>query len=104
MTLPKDIPAKAFWSFTLYDNQTRSMLQTPQKYPRAGSQSYPSPAAEAAADGTTTVYFGPTQPKGVARGNWIQTAPGRAGSRSCASTARCRRSSTRAGGRAKSLW
>ena len=26
---------------------TRSMLDTPQRYPRAGSQSYPSPAAEA---------------------------------------------------------
>lgn len=75
VTLPKDIPARAFWSFTLYDNQTRSMLQTPQKYPRAGSQKYPSPAAEAADDGTTTVYFGPTQPEGVARGNWIQTDP-----------------------------
>lgn len=75
VTLPKDVPARAFWSFTLYDNQTRSMLQTPQKYPRAGSQSYPSPAAEAAADGTTTVYFGPAQPEGVARGNWIQTDP-----------------------------
>jgi hypothetical protein len=75
VTLPKGIPAAAFWSFTLYDNQTRSMLQTPQKYPRAGSQSYPSPAAEEAADGSTTVYFGPTQPEGVARGNWIQTDP-----------------------------
>ena len=75
MRLPRDIPAAAFWSFTLYDNQTRSMLQTPQKYPRAGSQSYPSSAAEAAADGSTTVFFGPTQPQGVARGNWIQTDP-----------------------------
>ncbi len=75
VTLPKDIPAEAFWSFTLYDNQTRSMLKTPQKYPRAGSQSFPSPAAEAAADGSTTVWFGPTQPEGVARGNWIQTDP-----------------------------
>lgn len=75
VTLPKGIPAEAFWSFTLYDNQTRSMLQTPQKYPRAGSQSYPSPAAEEAGDGSTTVYFGPTQPEGVARGNWIQTDP-----------------------------
>jgi hypothetical protein len=62
---------------SLYDNQTRSMLDTPQRYPRAGSQSYPSPAAEAAADGTTTVYFSPTQPEGVARGNWIQTMPGK---------------------------
>ena len=75
VTLPKDVPARAFWSFTLYDNQTRSMLQTPQKYPRAGSQSYPSPAVEAAPDGTTTVWFGPEQPEGVARGNWIQTDP-----------------------------
>ena len=75
VTLPKDIPAANFWSFTLYDNQTRSMLDTPQRYPRAGSQSFPSPAAEPDADGSTTVYFGPTQPEGVKRGNWIQTDP-----------------------------
>jgi hypothetical protein len=75
VTLPKDIPAGKFWSFTVYDNQTRSMLDTPQRYPRAGSQSYPSPAAEANADGSTAVYFGPTQPANVKRGNWIQTDP-----------------------------
>jgi hypothetical protein len=75
VTLPKDIPARAFWSFTLYDNQTRSMLATPQKYPRAGSQSYPSPAATAAEDGSTTIWFAPEQPDGVDRGNWIQTDP-----------------------------
>jgi hypothetical protein len=74
-TLPKDIPETNFWSFTVYDNQTRSMLDTPQRYPRAGSQSFPSPAAEADANGITTVYFGPTQPAGVKRGNWIQTDP-----------------------------
>ena len=77
VVLPPHIPAAAFWSLTLYDNQTRSMLQTPQNYPRAGSQGYPSPAAEAAADGTTTIWFGPTQPQGVARANWIQTVPGK---------------------------
>jgi hypothetical protein len=60
VTLPKGIPEANFWSLTLYDNQTRSMLDTPQRYPRAGSQSYPSPAAEAAADGSTTIYFSPT--------------------------------------------
>jgi hypothetical protein len=77
VTLPPNIPAAAFWSFTVYDNQTRSMLDTPQRYPRAGSQSYPSPAAEANADGSTTVYFGPTQPAGAKRGNWIQTMAGK---------------------------
>ena len=75
VTLPKGIPEANFWSFTLYDNMTRSMLDTPQRYPRAGSQSYPSPAAEAGADGSTTIFFGPTQPDGVPRGNWIQTDP-----------------------------
>ena len=77
VTLPPNIPAARFWSFTVYDNQTRSMLDTPQRYPRAGSQSYPSPAAKANPDGSTTVYFGPTQPAGVDRGNWIQTTPGK---------------------------
>ncbi|MET4177523.1 hypothetical protein ABIB99_008647 [Bradyrhizobium sp. LA6.1] len=77
VTLPKGIPEANFWSFTVYDNMTRSMLDTPQRFPRAGSQGYPSPAAEPSADGSTTIYFGPTQPAGVARGNWIQTMPGK---------------------------
>jgi hypothetical protein len=75
VTLPPNIPAQAFWSLTLYDNQTRSMLQTPQKFPRAGSQSYPSPEAVAESDGSTTIYISPKQPRGVKRGNWIQTDP-----------------------------
>ena len=53
------------------------MLVTPQRFPRAGSQSYPSPAAVANADGSTTVHFAPEQPAGVADGNWIQTMPGK---------------------------
>jgi hypothetical protein len=56
-TLPKGIPEANFWSLTLYDNMTRSMLDTPQRYPRAGSQSYPSPAAEASADGIDDGLF-----------------------------------------------
>ena len=75
VVLPKDIPAARFWSFTVYDNQSRSMLQTSQRYPRAGSQSYPSPAAAPNADGLTTIYFGPERPGNVKEGNWIQTDP-----------------------------
>src|SRR5271167_138972 len=77
VTLPPNIPAAKFWSFTVYDNQTRSMLVTSQRYPRAGSQSYPTPAAAVNADGSTTVYFGPAKPAGVKDGNWIQTVPGK---------------------------
>ncbi len=77
VSLPANIPAAKFWSLTVYDNQSRSMLQTEQRFPRAGSQSYPSPAAEPNADGTTTVYFGPSRPAGVKEGNFIETLPGK---------------------------
>ena len=73
LALPQDIPAARIWSLTLYDNQTRSMLQTSHRFPRAGSQRYPSPAAEAEPDGSTAVYFAPTRPDHVVPGNWIQT-------------------------------
>jgi hypothetical protein len=76
VTLPPNIPQGKFWSFTLYDNQTRSMLETPQRYPRAGSQGYPSPAAVANPDGSVDIWFGPTAPAGKER-NWIQTVPGK---------------------------
>ncbi len=75
VTLPPDVPEVRFWSLTLYDNQTRSMLATPQRYPRAGSQSYPTPAAVPDADGSTTIHIGLEQPDGVEDGNWIQTNP-----------------------------
>ena len=43
------------------------MLDAPQRYPHAGSQSYPTPAAEPNADGSTTVYFAPKHPTASAR-------------------------------------
>jgi len=75
LTLPPNIPQNNFWSLTLNDNQTRSMLQTSQRYPKAGSLNYPRPAAVADADGSTTIYMGPKLPAGVKDGNWIQTDP-----------------------------
>jgi hypothetical protein len=77
VTLPPDIPAARFWSLTAYDTETRSMLQTRQRFPRAGSQSYPTPSATPDADGSTTITFGPERPSGSPEGNWIQTVPGK---------------------------
>jgi hypothetical protein len=77
VTLPPDIPAARFWSLTAYDTETRSMLQTPQRFPRAGSQSYPTPAATANPDGSTTITFGPERPADSPEGNWIQTTEGK---------------------------
>ncbi|MEU8900401.1 DUF1214 domain-containing protein [Nocardia sp. NPDC048505] len=73
LRLPAGIPAAKFWSITLYDNQTRSMLDTPQRFPRAGSQNYPTPAATAGADGSTVLWFAPEQPAEAGIGNWVQT-------------------------------
>ncbi|MEK8226733.1 DUF1214 domain-containing protein [Oerskovia sp. M15] len=72
----QDIPAARFWSFTLYDNQTRSMLQTPQLYPRAAARSTPRPPQrpKRTAPRSST---SPTQPADVGRGNWVQTDPER---------------------------
>ena len=77
MTLPPDIPAARFWSLTAYDNETRSMLQTPQRFPRAGSQSYPTPAATANPDGSTTITFRPERLSDTPESNWIQTTEGK---------------------------
>jgi hypothetical protein len=71
--LPPNIPVKDFWSVILYDNQTRSMLQTDQRWPAATSQN---PALEVNADGSVDVYFGPRAPAGK-ENNWIQTIPGK---------------------------
>ncbi len=71
--LPPGIPAKDFWSFVLYDNQTRSMLQTDARFPSLGSQAK---GLVANADTSVDVWFGPAAPAGH-ESNWIQTVPGK---------------------------
>jgi Protein of unknown function (DUF1214) len=77
ITLPPQIPASVFWSFTVYDAQTRSVLHTNQEFPHAGSRNFPVAAALPDRDGSTTIFFGPRRPPGVPEGNWIETVPGR---------------------------
>lgn len=71
--LPPNVPAKDFWSFTLYDNQTRSMLQTDQRFPGIDVNK---PGLEQNADGSYDLYFSPQPPEGL-ENNWIQTVPGK---------------------------
>ncbi len=71
INLPKDVPAKDFWSFTLYDNQSRGMLQTDQRFPGLDNNNE---ALKQNADGSYDVYFGPKPPEGR-ESNWIQTDP-----------------------------
>ena len=71
--LPPDVPVNNFWAVTLYDTQTRSLLQTSQPFPTVGSQSK---GFQKNADGSYDVYFAPEAPKGK-EGNWLQTVPGK---------------------------
>jgi hypothetical protein len=71
--LPPNIPAKDFWSFVVYDNQTRSMLQTDQQFPSIGSQK---DGIVVNSDSSVDVWFGPTAPRGH-EANWVQTVPGK---------------------------
>jgi len=73
VNVPANVPAKDFWSFTLYDNQTRAMLQTDQRFPGVDMNKK---GLKVNSDGSVDVYFGPKAPKGQ-ENNWIQTIPGR---------------------------
>jgi len=72
--LPPNFPVKDNWSVTIYDPQTRCMLQTDQKF--AGINSLSGEVKENK-DGSIDVYFAPELPKGVAKGNWVQSIPGK---------------------------
>jgi hypothetical protein len=71
--LPPNIPVKTFWSFVVYDNQTRSELQTDEPFPSIGSQTK---GIVINSDTSVDVYFGPTPPAGH-EANWAQTVPGK---------------------------
>jgi hypothetical protein len=70
-TLPAPIPAGQFWSFMVYDGQTRSILGTDQKL--AGLDSSQK-GIEKNPDGSVTVWSAPESPAGH-EGNWVQTMP-----------------------------
>jgi hypothetical protein len=73
ITLPAPIPVGQFWSFMVYDNQTRSILGTDQKL--AGLDSNQK-GIKKNADGSVTVWFAPKAPAGEET-NWVQTMPGK---------------------------
>lgn len=70
--LPKDIPVNNFWSVTVYDCNTRSLLQTDNPFPSISSFTNP----EQNEDGSFDIYFAPKAPEGKEK-NWIQTVPGK---------------------------
>jgi hypothetical protein len=68
LRIPANPPVKDFWSVTVYDTLSRSMLQNGQKFPTVSQYTNP----EKNSDGSIDIYFGPKAPRGKER-NWIRT-------------------------------
>jgi len=73
LRVPPNAPVKQFWSFTLYDNQTRGPVISPAG---AADISSRKPDLVKNDDGSVDLYFGPTKPAS-ANANYVQTVPGR---------------------------
>ncbi len=72
LRVPANAPVAQFWSFTVYDNETRCFVDTGVQPDRSSRD-----PIEKNADGTVDLYFGPRAPAGKPASNWIQTIPGR---------------------------
>jgi hypothetical protein len=69
-TVPKNTPARQFWSITVYDNATWAFIKNPQS--RSGLGSTVKEQLKANADGSIDIYVGPNAPTGM-ESNWIPT-------------------------------
>ena len=72
MTVPLPVPAKLFWSVTIYDPDNRSEIRTDQKNAALRSLVELKDAKGTAVD----LYFGPVAPAGQQQ-RWVQTLPGK---------------------------
>ncbi|NMX60122.1 DUF1254 domain-containing protein [Pseudomonas sp. WS 5059] len=65
-------PAKQFWSMTVYDIDSRCLIDNPQRKADLSSRQ----DLKKNPDGSVDLYFGPTAPKDF-ENNWVQTLPGK---------------------------
>jgi hypothetical protein len=70
--MPTGIPAANYWSFVVYDADTRALLDNGQPFPSVASNQKMTKNS----DGSVDVYFGPKAPKDK-NANWIKTVPGK---------------------------
>lgn len=70
--VPANPPAKLFWSVTVYDSDTRALIDNEQKRGDRSSRDQ----LKLNADGSVDLYYGP-KPPASGEANWVQTIPGR---------------------------
>ena len=72
LTVPPDAPVEQYWSATVYDRQTHTLVRHMDRASRASNAS----EVQKNADGSTDIFFGPTPPAGK-EANWVPTDPAR---------------------------
>jgi hypothetical protein len=72
LRVPANVPAKLFWSITLYDTQTRGLVQNAHHVVDRSSRQ----ELNRNADGSTDIILGPKAVAGLEQ-NWIPTTPGK---------------------------
>jgi hypothetical protein len=70
LRVPANAPAQDFWSITVYDTKTRSMIQNAANKSALTSRE----ALKLNDDGSLDLWFGPTPPQGLET-NWVDTRP-----------------------------
>jgi len=71
LTVPANAPVKLFWSFSVYDTETRSLIATDSRKDLSSRMDL-----QKNSDDSVDLYFGPVAPEGK-ESNWIKTIPGR---------------------------
>ena len=71
--VPANPPAKTFWSMTLYEVSTRTLIRNKTGKGDLSSRQ----KLQMNKDGSVDLYFGPKAPKGK-ESNWVQTMPNKA--------------------------
>jgi hypothetical protein len=71
--VPPNVPAKQFWSITLYDVSTRTLIENNTEITDRSSRQ----DLMKNADGSVDLYFGPNAPAGFEK-NWVPTVAGKA--------------------------
>ena len=74
LRLPPDVPAATFWSITVYEVSTRTLINNSHEIADRSSRM----DLAMNADGSIDIYIGPDKPDGSKAKNWIPTEPGRA--------------------------
>jgi hypothetical protein len=73
LTVPQPVPAKLFWSVTVYETQTRSEIATSQNKAALRSLLELKTISD---QSSAELYFGPNAPAGK-ENQWIKTLPGK---------------------------